>query len=77
MPGVMRQAPADPVPERETASPPVREGFAAALDALVAARNAEGARLADVMAAQLDEIARLRDQAEAEAADQPAHIRRA
>jgi uncharacterized protein (TIGR00255 family) len=72
MPGVMRQAPADPALERDLASPAVRIGFAEALDALAAARAAEGARLAEVMSAQLEEIARLRDQAEAEAADQPA-----
>jgi uncharacterized protein (TIGR00255 family) len=68
----MRQAPADPVQERETAAGPVQAGFAEALDGLVAARAAEGARLAAVLSAQLEEIARLRDQAEAEAADQPA-----
>jgi uncharacterized protein (TIGR00255 family) len=72
MPGVMRQAPADPVQERDTAASPVQAGFALALEALVAARAAEGARLATVMSGQLDDIARLRDQAAAEAADQPA-----
>jgi uncharacterized protein (TIGR00255 family) len=72
MPGVMRQAPADPVQERDAASGPVRAGFAEALERLVAARAAEGARLAAVLSGQLDEIARLRDQAEVEAADQPA-----
>jgi uncharacterized protein (TIGR00255 family) len=72
MPGVMRQTPADPVEERELASAAVQAGFAAALEALAAARAAEGARLAAVMSGQLDEIARLRDLAEAEAADQPA-----
>ena len=72
MPGVMRQAPSDPAQERDTASGPVQAGFAEALNGLVAARAAEGARLAAVMSAQLDEIAVLRDQAEAEAADQPA-----
>jgi uncharacterized protein (TIGR00255 family) len=72
MPGVMRQAPADPVQERDAASGPVRAGFAEALERLVAARASEGARLAVVLSGQLEEIARLRDQAEAEAADQPA-----
>ena len=72
MPGVMRQAPADPVQERDTAAGPVQAGFAEALEALVAARAAEGARLATVMSGQLDDIARLRDQAAVEAADQPA-----
>jgi uncharacterized protein (TIGR00255 family) len=49
-----------------------REGFAAALDQLVASRRAEGARLAVMLGAQLDEVASLRAQAETEAADQPA-----
>jgi uncharacterized protein (TIGR00255 family) len=72
MPGVMRQAAADPVQERELVAPHASAGFAEAIEALVAARAAEGARLADVMAGQLDDIARLRDTAAAEAADQPA-----
>jgi uncharacterized protein (TIGR00255 family) len=72
MPGVMRQAPSDPVQERDLATPAVQAGFAEALAGLVAARAAEGARLAVVMSSQLDDIARLRDQAAAEAADQPA-----
>ncbi len=72
MPGVMRQAPADPLQERETAFAPVQAGFAAALEGLVASRAAEGARLAEVLSAQLDDIAVLRDQAAVEAADQPA-----
>jgi uncharacterized protein (TIGR00255 family) len=72
MPGVMRQASADPPAERDAAVEAVRAGFAEALDRLVAARAAEGARLATVLAGQLDDIARLRDAAEAEAADQPA-----
>jgi uncharacterized protein (TIGR00255 family) len=72
MPGVMRQASADPLQEREIASGPAQAGFAAALAGLVAARNGEGARLAAVLSGQLDEIARLRDLAEAEASDQPA-----
>jgi len=72
MPGVMRQAPADPLVERETASLAVRAGFELALEQLVAARAAEGARLAAVLSGQLEEIVRLRHQAEEEAADQPA-----
>ena len=72
MPGVMRQTPVDPVQERELASAAVQTGFAEALDGLAAARFGEGARLAAVMSAQLDEIAHLRDLAETEAADQPA-----
>ena len=72
MPGVMRQAAFDPAQERELASAPVQAGFAEALAGLVAARAGEGARLAAVLSGQLDEIARLRDLAEAEASDQPA-----
>jgi len=72
MPGVMRQAPADPAQDRDAASAAVQAGFAEALSGLVAARAAEGARLATVMSGQLQEIARLRDLAETEAADQPA-----
>ena len=72
MPGVMRQAPVDPIQEREAASAAVQGGFAEALDGLVAARAAEGARLATVLSGQLDDIDRLRDRAEVEAADQPA-----
>ena len=72
MPGVMRQAAADPVREREIAAPVAEAGFAQALEGLVAARGAEGGRLAAVMTAQLDDIARLRDQAEVEASGQPA-----
>ena len=72
MPGVMRQTAADPVVDRELASPAALAGFAAALEGLVAARMAEGARLATVMAGQLADIAGLRDVAETEAADQPA-----
>jgi uncharacterized protein (TIGR00255 family) len=72
MPGVMRQAPADPVKEREIATPAAIAGFEEALKGLIASRDAEGARLAAVLDSQLTEIARLRDQAEAEAANQPA-----
>ena len=72
MPGVMRQAPADPVKEREIATPAAIAGFEEALKGLVASRDAEGARLAAVLDSQLTESARLRDQAEAEAANQPA-----
>jgi uncharacterized protein (TIGR00255 family) len=72
MPGVMRQTPVDPVQERELASAAVLTGFAEALDGLAAARFGEGARLAAVLSAQLDEIALLRDLAETEADDQPA-----
>ena len=72
MPGVMRQAAADPAAERELATPAAVAGFSEALAGLAAARGAEGARLADVMSEQLNEIVALRDTAGAEAADQPA-----
>jgi uncharacterized protein (TIGR00255 family) len=50
----------------------LRAGFQAALESLVAARQAEGERLAAVLHALLDEIAALHETASAEAADQPA-----
>ena len=50
----------------------VRAGFAQALDAMVLARRAEGARLAGVLATLLAEITALCLRAAAEAADQPA-----
>lgn len=75
LPGVLRPAAAG----EEGVSPPqlaaVRAGFTAALTELGAAREGEGARLASVLAAQLDEIAALRKQAEAESAGQPAQQR--
>ncbi len=49
----------------------LRAGFDAALDQLAQARQGEGARLAAVLAGQLDEVDALRAQAHAEAADQP------
>ena len=50
----------------------VRAGFTLALDAMVVARRAEGARLAGVLATLLAEITALCQRAAAEAADQPA-----
>ncbi len=74
LPGVLR--PASPGPETEergkAVAAVIRAGFASALDRLVIARRAEGARLAVVLAGQLDEIADLHAQASANAADQPA-----
>lgn len=49
----------------------LRAGFAEALAALLASREAEGRKLAAIVARLLDEIAALCRQAEAEAADQP------
>ena len=66
------RAAADPCADREAAAPAGKAGFALALSQLVEARAAEGARLAVVMSDQLEDIARLRDLAETEAADQPA-----
>ena len=72
LPGVMRpaaEAREDTSAEQLAA---VREGFAQALDALVAARRAEGARLAATLSTHLAEITALCTRAAAEAADQPA-----
>lgn len=76
LPGVLRPAGAGAGPGEDALTPAqldaVRAGFTRALAGLVAARRAEGARLATVLLGQLDEIAALRDRAEAEGADQPA-----
>jgi uncharacterized protein (TIGR00255 family) len=50
-------------------------GFVRALDSLIAARTSEGARLAEVLAAQLDEIARLTAAAESLAVLRPEAIK--
>ncbi len=70
LPGVLKQAAAEPaaLAGHEEA---LAASFAAALDALAASRRAEGARLALVLAAQLDELARLHAQAAQQAALQP------
>jgi len=75
LPGVLRQAATDAAEERADAETAVRDGFAEALAALLAARQAEGARLGAVLAGQLDEIAALHGQAATTAADQPAQLR--
>ena len=69
LPGVLRPAQADEVVP-DTAA--VVAGFSRALEALVAARRAEGARLGTTLAGLLDEIAALHRRAAGEAADQPA-----
>lgn len=51
------------------------ESLATAFDALAKARAGEGAKLAAVLGAQMDEIARLTDAAAAAAATQPAALR--
>ncbi len=73
LPGVLRPAAAaednSAAALREAA---FRQGFTTALAALVAARRAEGARLALTLRRLLDEIAALRATASVQAADQPA-----
>ena len=72
LPGVLRAG----AEVREEVTPAqqdaVRAGFALALAALVVARRGEGARLAALLASQIDDIAALCERATAEAADQPA-----
>jgi uncharacterized protein (TIGR00255 family) len=75
LPGVLRPAQADETADRSGGMEAVRSGFTQALTALVAARQAEGARLATTLTRLLDEIAALHRQAAAEAADQPAEQR--
>jgi uncharacterized protein (TIGR00255 family) len=72
LPGILRAAAIDPTEERAAAAGPVQAGFGQALSGLVAAREAEGARLAAILTGQLQEIAALRQQAATQAADQPA-----
>ena len=68
LPGVLRPAQA----EEAIDTAPAASGFSQALVALVAARQAEGARLHATIIRLLDEIAALHRQAAEEAADQPA-----
>jgi uncharacterized protein (TIGR00255 family) len=70
LPGVIRAAGSDDAVSPEQAAA-IRAGFSTALAGLVEARRAEGARLHALLAAQLDQIAALREQAEHEARDQP------
>jgi uncharacterized protein (TIGR00255 family) len=74
LPGVMRAVSAQDEPEDLQAEmrTSVQAGFAEVLAGLVAARAAEGARLAQIVAALLDEILSLHGEATAEAATQPA-----
>ena len=72
LPGVLRPAQTDEADGRAGTQAQIQAGFAQALAALVAARQAEGARLAATLAGLLREIAGLHEQAAAEAADQPA-----
>ncbi len=70
LPGVLRSAAAEP--EAAATIGPLQTGFEKALAGLVAARCEEGARIGVILHALLDEIVRLREQAKAEAAGQPA-----
>lgn len=71
MPGVLRAATGeDGIDPVQIAA--VQAGFTQVLAALATARLAEGARLATLLATQLDEVAALHAQATTEAADQPA-----
>lgn len=72
LPGVMRQAAYDPAQERAVATDDVCAGFTAALAGLVASRQQEGARLAEVLTTLLAEIAMLRSDAARLSAEQPA-----
>jgi uncharacterized protein (TIGR00255 family) len=72
LPGVLRAE----VPEADEAADEARRAdlaaaFARALDGLVAARRAEGERLAGILSGLLEEIAALREAAAVEAAGQP------
>ena len=76
LPGVLRSASATETEEQQKINAAlladaVTSGFAAALESLVVARLAEGARLASVLSAQLAEIDILCRRAAEEAADQP------
>ena len=72
LPGVLRQVQVDQQAEVAAAVSDVHAGFAATLADLATARQAEGSRLATVLSILLDEIAALRDDAAAQAADQSA-----
>jgi uncharacterized protein (TIGR00255 family) len=72
LPGVLRQAQADQQEEKAAAAADVQTGFVAALADLVAARQAEGDRLARVLNRHLDEIATLCEAASVQAEGQPA-----
>jgi uncharacterized protein (TIGR00255 family) len=75
LPGVLRSAAAAEAPDPAAAvaqyGADLSRGFATALAALVASRRGEGARLSALLTGQLAEVARLRQQAQAEAAAQP------
>ena len=73
LPGILRaDVPAADPEAGEVGRAALVRGFGEALDALVAARHAEGGKLRDILSALLDEIAALREAAVAEATRQPA-----
>ncbi|WP_240789915.1 YicC/YloC family endoribonuclease [Roseomonas sp. HF4] len=73
LPGVLRAETIEPdEAEEEAKRAAVAAAFGRAVDGLVASRRAEGAKLADILGVLLDEVAALRDLAQAEAAEQPA-----
>lgn len=73
LPGVLRAEVAEPDEAAEEARrAALAGGFSRALDGLVEARAREGAQLAAILGALLDEIAALREAAAVEAAGQPA-----
>jgi uncharacterized protein (TIGR00255 family) len=72
LPGVLRNDAPEPDEAADAATRAVLEaGFARAVEGLIASRGAEGARLATILTALLDEIAALTDEAAREAAGQP------
>ncbi|MBB3899526.1 YicC/YloC family endoribonuclease [Roseococcus suduntuyensis] len=76
LPGVIRAETTEPDEAAEAARrTALLAGFERALEGLVASRHAEGARLADILTALLDEIEALCAAAAAEAATQPAQQR--
>jgi uncharacterized protein (TIGR00255 family) len=73
LPGVLRAEVVEPDEAAEEARrQALAASFATALDGLVQARAREGAQLAGILGALLDEIAALKDAAAVEAAGQPA-----
>jgi uncharacterized protein (TIGR00255 family) len=74
LPGVMRNVSAQDDSEvlQAALQAAVRDGYIEALAGLVAARAGEGARLAEIVGSQLDEILLLHGEAAVEAASQPA-----
>jgi len=77
LPGVLRTevAPAEDEAARAEREAALLAGFETALAALDASRRAEGARIGAVLAARVDDIARLVAEAEAESAAQPEAVR--